>query len=97
MGHALRNKFGDDQQKLNAMASLWARDKKMLASEINDTPGLSVYSNLSKCISERQMPYGQIEAIVSRYLERFPESWNWPLSGITLKAMTDACKDHPKY
>jgi hypothetical protein len=92
----LKEKFGGDHQKITSMASLWLRDRKMFSREINQAMGLTTYSHLVKCITERRMPLGHIEEIIRRYLERSPDKWDSSVSRIALLAVADACQEHPK-
>ena len=93
----LKEKFEGDPEKITRMASLWLRNRKLFAREINQAMGLTTYSHLVRCITERQMPLEQIEAIVRRYLERSPDKWDSSVSKIALLAVAEVCKDHPKY
>lgn len=43
----------------------------------------------------RQLTYGQISAIVEKYLKEHPESWVYPANGLIYQAIRDATNKMP--
>jgi hypothetical protein len=48
--------------------------------------------NIVLCQGRRTMQWGQIAAIVQKYVDDHPTEWDRPMPFIVLRAMTEACK-----
>jgi len=49
-----------------------------------------IFTDLHECVSKK-MPYGQIVAIVKKYLEDHPSGWHYGMADSVYEALWEAC------
>jgi hypothetical protein len=51
------------------------------------------FTDLHECVSVRnRMPYGQIVAIVKKYMDNNPSGWHYSMADSVYEALSEACK-----
>jgi hypothetical protein len=50
-----------------------------------------VVATIVKCLDDRDMPYGQVVAIVERHMSATPENWHLPMAAIVHVALIELC------
>jgi len=53
-------------------------------------PIKGMFESIVSCTSNR--PYGQIAAIVAKYMKDHPEGWHYDMASIIFTALSQACK-----
>ena len=47
---------------------------------------------MTDCVKTRHMPYGQVKAIIDKYLTDHPDEWDEPAVILIFRAVSNACK-----
>lgn len=54
-------------------------------------PEIANFVRIVSCASDRGMTYGQIAAIVKKYMKDNPAEWHYTMASLVWTAMNDAC------
>jgi hypothetical protein len=64
----------------------------MFQETMDSSPKVRLYTGLSDCIKERHMTYGQIAAVVKKYMDEHPQDWGYSMSALIWQALDKVCR-----
>jgi len=65
-------------------------DAVTLRKEGSPSPSVALFTNLVRCL-QQGMTYGQISAIVEKYMEDNPSKWHHDMASLAWTAVFNAC------
>jgi Ssp1 endopeptidase immunity protein Rap1a len=70
----------------------WQHLKQVAALSVLPPSGaITIFTKLAKCVSERGMTYGQMFAIVQKYMENNPAEWHYAMVSLVWSALNRGC------
>ena len=69
----------------------WATLRGFIEGAKVSPGGAAIYTDLARCIGNREITYGQMNAIVDKYLADHPDKWDYSMAVLVWSAVYDVC------